>query len=109
MEDEGAGETNFYLCEISREMVIDATHKANKSRYINHSCQPNTELQKWQNDGETRIGVFAKTDIMKGEFVTYDYQFIQFGTDQQCYCGATDCRRILGANLADKSYLQMQQ
>ncbi|GLJ39348.1 hypothetical protein SUGI_0803510 [Cryptomeria japonica] len=91
------GETNFYLCEISREMVIDATHKANKSRYINHSCQPNTELQKWQNDGETRIGVFAKTDIMKGEFVTYDYQFIQFGTDQQCYCGAADCRRILGA------------
>lgn len=41
------GENNFYLCEISREMVIDATHKANKSRYINHSCQPNTELQKW--------------------------------------------------------------
>lgn len=41
------GETNFYLCEINRDMVIDATYKGNKSRYINHSCDPNTEMQKW--------------------------------------------------------------
>lgn len=91
------GETNFYLLEITREMVIDATYKANKSRFINHSCRPNTELQKWKNDGETRVGVFAKKNIRKDEFITYDYQWIQFGTDQQCYCGTPDCRRILGA------------
>lgn len=24
------------------------------------------------------------------------FTFIQFGTDQQCYCGATNCRHILG-------------
>ena len=42
-----SGETNFYLCEINRDMVIDATYKGNKSRYINHSCCPNTEMQKW--------------------------------------------------------------
>lgn len=41
------GETNFYLCEINRDMVIDATYKGNRSRYINHSCCPNTEMQKW--------------------------------------------------------------
>ena len=41
------GETNFYLCEITIDKVIDATHKGNKSRYINHSCNPNTQMQKW--------------------------------------------------------------
>ncbi|XP_023521463.1 histone-lysine N-methyltransferase ASHH3-like isoform X2 [Cucurbita pepo subsp. pepo] len=68
------GETNFYLCEINRDMVIDATYKGNKSRYINHSCCPNTEMQKWIIDGETRIGIFATQDIQKGEHLTYDYQ-----------------------------------
>ncbi|KAA0060212.1 histone-lysine N-methyltransferase ASHH3 [Cucumis melo var. makuwa] len=90
------GETNFYLCEINRDMVIDATYKGNKSRYINHSCCPNTEMQKWIIDGETRIGIFATRDIPKGEHLTYDYQFVQFGADQDCHCGAVDCRRKLG-------------
>ncbi|KAL8489826.1 hypothetical protein ACS0TY_025155 [Phlomoides rotata] len=90
------GETNFYLCEINRDMVIDATNKGNKSRYINHSCCPNTEMQKWMIDGETRIGIFATRDIKKGEYLTYDYQFVQFGADQDCYCGAADCRKKLG-------------
>ncbi|OWM84808.1 histone-lysine N-methyltransferase ASHH3-like isoform X2 [Punica granatum] len=90
------GETNFYLCEINRDMVIDATYKGNKSRYINHSCSPNTEMQKWIIDGETRIGIFATRDIKKGEHLTYDYQFVQFGADQDCHCGAVSCRRKLG-------------
>ncbi|GAB2233336.1 hypothetical protein Drorol1_Dr00002557, partial [Drosera rotundifolia] len=90
------GETNFYLCEINRDMVIDATYKGNKSRYINHSCCPNTEMQKWSIDGEMRIGIFATRDIKIGEHLTYDYQFVQFGADQNCYCGAVGCRRKLG-------------
>ncbi|KMT15612.1 hypothetical protein BVRB_3g059570 isoform A [Beta vulgaris subsp. vulgaris] len=90
------GQTNFYLCEINRDMVIDATTWGNKSRYINHSCCPNTEMQKWSVDGETRIGIFATRDIKKGEHLTYDYQFVQFGADQDCHCGAAGCRRKLG-------------
>ncbi|EOA25600.1 hypothetical protein CARUB_v10018948mg [Capsella rubella] len=90
-------ETNFYLCQINWNMVIDATHKGNKSRYINHSCNPNTEMQKWIIDGETRIGIFANRFISKGEQLTYDYQFVQFGADQDCYCGEVGCRKKLGA------------
>jgi hypothetical protein len=40
-------DTNFYLCEVSSNMIIDATDKGNVSRFINHSCEPNTEMQKW--------------------------------------------------------------
>ncbi|KAL1189573.1 putative histone-lysine N-methyltransferase ASHH4 [Cardamine amara subsp. amara] len=90
-------ETDFYVCQIHWNMVIDATNKGNKSRYINHSCNPNTEMQKWIIDGETRIGIFAIRFIKKGEQLTYDYQFVQFGPDQKCNCGAVCCRNKLGA------------
>lgn len=91
-----SGETNFYLCEINRDMIIDGTYKGNRSRFINHSCQPNTEMQKWTTDGETRIGIFANRDIRKGEELSYDYQFVPFGADQDCFCGAVECRQKLG-------------
>ncbi|TVU49503.1 hypothetical protein EJB05_00816, partial [Eragrostis curvula] len=67
------GHTNFYLCEVSSNMIIDATNKGNMSRFINHSCEPNTEMQKWSVDGETRVGIFALRNIKKGEELTYDY------------------------------------
>ncbi|CAN6204118.1 unnamed protein product [Urochloa humidicola] len=90
-------DTNFYLCEVSSNMVIDATDKGNMSRFINHSCEPNTEMQKWTVDGETRVGIFALRDIKKGEELTYDYKFVQFGPDQDCHCGSSNCRKMLGS------------
>ncbi|MCO5562211.1 hypothetical protein L7F22_015837 [Adiantum nelumboides] len=94
------GESNFYMCEINRETVVDATIKGNISRFINHSCNPNTELQKWQIDEELRIGVFAISDIREGEPILYDYQFIPFGQEQDCFCGASGCRGKLGRKLS---------
>uniref|UniRef100_A0A0D9XCB9 Histone-lysine N-methyltransferase n=1 Tax=Leersia perrieri TaxID=77586 RepID=A0A0D9XCB9_9ORYZ len=90
------GDTNFYLCEVSSNMVIDATNKGNMSRFINHSCEPNTEMQKWTVEGETRVGIFALRDIKMGEELTYDYKFVQFGADQDCHCGSSNCRKMLG-------------
>nr|CAB3456772.1 unnamed protein product [Digitaria exilis] len=66
----------FYLCEVSSNMVIGATNKGNMSRFINHSCEPNTEMQKWTVDGETRVGIFALRDIKKDEELTYDYKYV---------------------------------
>ena len=49
--------------------------KGNSSRFINHSCAPNCELQKWNVKGFTRIGIVAVMDIPVGEPLSYDYQF----------------------------------
>lgn len=87
---------NFYMCEIRKDFTIDATYKGNLSRFLNHSCDPNCVLEKWQVEGETRVGVFAARSIAVGEPLTYDYRFVQFGPEVRCHCGAPTCQGYLG-------------
>ncbi|KAL1548915.1 Histone-lysine N-methyltransferase ashr3 [Salvia divinorum] len=94
MKDQDA--KNFYMCEINKDFVIDATFKGNESRFLNHSCAPNCKLEKWQVDGETRVGFFASRLIEVGKPLTYDYRFVQFGPEVECHCGAPNCRGYLG-------------
>jgi|TARA_B110000503_G_scaffold132510_1_gene208538 hypothetical protein len=79
--DKAVGEDNFYLMEVSGRQMIDARHKGNLSRFINSSCHPNCETQKWQDasTGETRVGIFAIQDVEIGAEFTYDYNFAHFG------------------------------
>jgi len=90
------GDKNFYMCEISKDFTIDATFKGNASRFLNHSCEPNCKLEKWQVDGETRVGVFASRSIKVGEPLTYDYRFVHFGEKVECHCEAPNCQGYLG-------------
>lgn len=102
--DKKRGEDNFYLMEVSGNQIIDARHKGNLSRFINSSCHPNCETQKWQDasTGETRVGIFAIEDIPAGAELTYDYNFAHFGgegtTSFTCMCGHPQCRGTLDAN-----------
>ncbi|KAM3226639.1 hypothetical protein ACQJBY_058968 [Aegilops geniculata] len=93
------GDKNFYMCEISKDFTIDATFKGNTSRFLNHSCDPNCKLEKWQVEGETRVGVFASRFIEVGEPLTYDYRFVHFGEKVKCHCGAKSCQGYLGSQL----------
>lgn len=49
-----------------QDRIIDAGPKGNYSRFMNHSCQPNCETQKWTVNGDTRVGLFAVCDIPAG-------------------------------------------
>ncbi|PKA65475.1 Histone-lysine N-methyltransferase ASHR3 [Apostasia shenzhenica] len=91
------GVQNFYMCEVQKDFTIDATFKGNASRFLNHSCDPNCKLEKWQVDGETRVGVFALRSIQVGEPLTYDYRFVQFGPMVKCCCGSSNCQGFLGS------------
>ena len=55
-------------CLIKFYRVIDAGPKGNLARFMNHSCDPNVETQKWDVNGDIRIGLFALTDIPAGIF-----------------------------------------
>lgn len=88
---------HFYFMALSTEYIIDATAKGNISRFINHSCDPNAETQKWTVDGELRVGFFSKRKIMPGEEITFDYKYERYGQEaQKCYCGSSNCRGWLG-------------
>ncbi|EWM29679.1 histone-lysine n [Nannochloropsis gaditana] len=86
----------MYVMELESGYYLDARTKGNASRFINHSCAPNCELQKWNVKGFTRIGIMAITDISAGTPLSYDYQF---ATNEEgkfkCHCGAPTCRGTL--------------
>lgn len=70
---------HYYFMALSSDRVIDATKRGNISRFINHSCNPNAETQKWTVNGELRIGFFSVRDIYPEEEITFDYQFQRYG------------------------------
>ena len=45
---EAAGEGNFYTMRLPGGVLLDARHQGSLARFINSSCDPNAEVQKWQ-------------------------------------------------------------
>ncbi|CAI5745088.1 unnamed protein product [Peronospora destructor] len=90
------GEVNFYMMELEKNTVIDAKYRSNESRFINHSCDPNSVTQKWNVDGIQRIGIFARRNIVVDEEITIDYNFLYFGEPAECKCGSTACTGKIG-------------
>lgn len=87
----------MYYMSLEPNQLIDATDKGNASRFINHSCDPNCEIQKWRAGGVSSVGIFAIRDILPGEELTFDYQFDRDENNQiPCYCGSPNCRHVLG-------------
>ncbi|XP_074601391.1 SET domain containing 2 [Brevipalpus obovatus] len=89
---------HFYFMALKSDEIIDATVKGNLTRFINHSCDPNGETQKWTVNGELRIGFFACKFIDAGEEITFDYQFQRYGKKaQKCFCESPQCRGYIGS------------
>ena len=90
------------LFSVDGAMVIDATRGGNSARWINHSCQPNCEIEE---EGH-RVFIEARREIRSGEELTYDYN-LQIGEphtakakrEHACLCGARRCR---GTMLGDE-------
>lgn len=39
--------SDHYCLNLDSGMVIDSYRMGNEARFINHSCNPNCEMQKW--------------------------------------------------------------
>ncbi|GFQ81316.1 histone-lysine N-methyltransferase SETD2 [Trichonephila clavata] len=90
---------HYYFMALKTDEIIDATNKGNLSRFMNHSCDPNCETQKWTVNGELRIGFFARRDLKAGEELTFDYQFQRYGREaQKCFCESELCSGYIGVS-----------
>ncbi|XP_077182369.1 histone-lysine N-methyltransferase, H3 lysine-36 specific isoform X9 [Paroedura picta] len=89
--------TNFYMLTLDKDRIIDAGPKGNYARFMNHCCQPNCETQKWSVNGDTRVGLFAITNIKAGTELTFNYNLECLGNGKTvCKCGAPNCSGFLG-------------
>ena len=79
----------IYLFNLNKKYDLDGDFKYNTARLINHSCDPNCEV-----DGVgLKLWIYALKDIKKNEELTYDYGF-SFDKDYKdfpCKCGAKKC------------------
>jgi hypothetical protein len=67
------------------------TLQGNLGRFINHSCEPNCETQKWVVHGELAIGLFTLVDIPAGTELTFDYTFERYGDKVGGWVGGYGC------------------
>jgi SET domain-containing protein len=98
-DDESMRRHHTFLFSVSTRVVVDGGVGGNDARYINHSCDPNTEVVITRG----RIFIYAVRAIGEGEELFYDYWY---ETDESydlddlrriypCRCRAPNCRGTL--------------
>lgn len=88
---------------LTNTYIVDATQKGSIARFINHSCDPNCEMQRWTVNGYYRLGIFAKKKIEEGDELTYDYgMFAQMEPRQKCECGSPKCKDYISYQPTEK-------
>ena len=79
-----------YIFELNKRYDIDGTPEYNKARYINHSCDPNCEVDIINN----KIWIISLKKIKTGQELSYDYGY-PFDEDDYkdhiCKCGSDKC------------------
>jgi len=98
METRYSTDTHHYCLHLDGGLVIDGHRMGGECRFVNHSCEPNCEMQKWSVNGLFRMALFALKDIEAGEELGYDYNFSLFNAaeGQPCKCGNVNCRGVIG-------------
>jgi len=79
----------IYLFTLNERYVLDGDTKTNTAKYINHSCDPNCEVDIIKG----KIWIIAIKDIKKGDELSYDYGFGYDADFRQfpCKCGSNNC------------------
>ena len=83
-------ERDIYLFNLNEKWDLDGDYHWNTARLINHSCNPNCEVE----GKGLKLWISAIKDIKKGEELSYDYGFSYSKEDLKnfvCKCGSVNC------------------
>jgi [histone H3]-lysine27 N-trimethyltransferase EZH2 len=62
----------FNLCE---HVVVDATRKGSRAKFVNHSKEPNCHVRYKLVRGDHRIGLYAAKNLPAGTELSFDYLY----------------------------------
>jgi len=100
---------DFYFASLGGGLMLDAKKMGSVARFANHSCMPNTDLQRLNVLGEDRIALVSNRHIIAGTELTYNYQYFDDGLDsngvmqrQKCCCGSENCSGIIGGRTGSR-------
>tara|TARA_S200000501_G_C20622590_1_gene655307 strand:- start:170 stop:688 length:519 start_codon:yes stop_codon:yes gene_type:complete len=81
---------SVYIFELNSRYDIDGSYSYNKARFINHSCNPNCEVDIIK--GKIWISSIKKIKISEEFTYDYGYEFDKEDfTDHICECGSKKC------------------
>ena len=79
---------SVYIFTLNKRYDIDGQVSYNDAKFINHSCEPNCEVEIIRG----HIWIMSTRDIKKGEELSYNYGYdIDDFEDHPCYCGSERC------------------
>ncbi|CAD5206812.1 unnamed protein product [Bursaphelenchus okinawaensis] len=83
----------FGISEGEDEWFVNAYRKGNFTRFINHSCNWNTDSLLFSVDGRIRVILYTNRDIRMNEEITIDYgqEWWQHNYALKCLCKQSNC------------------
>jgi uncharacterized protein len=94
-DEDDAERHHTVLFILNQRMMIDAGRGGNQARFINHSCEPNCDIE----IARGHIWIYAARDIPRGTELAYDYEFDHLAEYTEadlrfhvCKCGSARCR-----------------
>ena len=92
-----------YIFDLNKRYDIDGNVPYNKARYINHSCDPNCEVEIIRG----KIWIMATKDIKKGDELFYNYGYdLDSYEDHRCQC---QTHRCVGFILAEEHWPHLKK
>ncbi len=89
----------YYMTLIEKQLWINSANMGGLAKFINHSCDPNCNLEQLEVSGLPRMCSFAIKEIKEGDKLTFDYNWVcdRNKRKTECICRTANCSQFIDA------------